>query len=329
MSVSGDPSQPGGKAQLTLVPVRVPEQTEMVTVRVGDRGDAGEYEVTIVFRHPVGAAGWAGRVPQAAELAGDSGMGIPAPTTFRLPLAESASVLTIDLIPNMNGRLGKAFSRIVAASPGEAVSLVQNHLGALLSRLCFELDAPVVVLQVDAKEVKTGTVTQHVIVRGQTHHFSTFPHVKVAPAFLRAALSIYREGLGSISPYYSLLCFYRVAEASSHYCTRVAKLRIQRGLDPSHERPILEDLDNIAADFPDFIGRSCSQIIDVIRKQYRVPVAHGLSLNETLLAADQVDQESDYWRAVPVARQVARKFLQLALQLRDALGDAPIHDLGE
>jgi hypothetical protein len=58
-------------------------------------------------------------------------------------------------------------------------------------------------------------------------------------------------------------------------------------------------------------------------------VAHGLTLDETLHAADQVDQETRYWKAVPVARQVARKLFEQASRARTRLGAGLIRELGE
>lgn len=320
---------PSAESQPRLVAVPIPIHTELVTVRAGVHGGNGEYEVSIVFRHPIHASGVEGRVPLADEKEGDSGIGIPEPTTFRLPIIDYPHELTINLVPNAAGRLGKATSRLTAESPGKAASLVQNHLGVLLSRLCFEIDAPAAVAQVDTREVATGILTQFVILRGQTRGFRTFPEIKVTGAFLRAAFSLYREGLNSTNPYYSLLCFYRVASGCNQYYGRVNALRRARGLDPRAEQCTFEDIDGVAIDFPDWIGRSCGYVTDELTRKYRVPVAHGLGVDDVLLAADQVDQESAFWKVVPAARQVARKLLSRAKSARDALEDAPIAELGD
>ena len=199
----------------------------------------------------------------------------------------------------------------------------------MLSRLCFEIDAPVAIEQIEIREVATNTITQYVIVRGQTRGFASFPEVRVAGPFLRAAFSIYREGLNTTNPYYGLLCFYRVAAGCQQYIGHVNLVRKSRGLAPLRESLIFEDLDGVGADFTDWIGKSCDQVAQILYKEYRVPAAHGLRIDELLLAADQIDQESKFWRAVPAARQIARKLLSRAYRARGTLEDGPISELHE
>jgi len=313
--------------QPTVTPLPVPEYTELVTIRQ-TAGEPGDYDVTIVFRHPIQASGMDGRIPLAEERDGDSGLRIPGPITATLRL-EGLPDLVIYLATNSTGRLAKAASTVAASTAGEAVSLVQNHLGVYLSRLCFESDAPITIDQVQAVEVSTRHITQHVVVRGRTRTVNAMPEIRVESPFFRAAFSVYREGLNSTNPYYSLLCFYRVIEGCQQYLSLVAPLIKNRGMAPTSEPLIVEDLDGISQDFPSWIGKRCNAVSQALLKDFRVPVAHGLSVAETLHAADQVDQESKYWKAVPVARQIARKSITQTMTMRKKLGTGIVSELGE
>jgi hypothetical protein len=179
-------------------------------------------------------------------------------------------------------------------------------------------------------ERSTGSRDAHLVFRGQTRRIAEFPEkLSVPSAFFRAAHAIYREGLNSVNPYYALLCFYRVIEGCAHFTGKARLLARRSGLDVSDERLVLEDIDDIGQDFPNWIGKTCQWVAGELYRAYRVPVAHGLTMGEVLHAADQVDQEGKYWKAVPIARQVARKLLFQSARARERLGADPIQELDE
>lgn len=96
------------------------------------------------------------------------------------------------------------------------------------------------------------------------------------PTPLRPVLALYREGLGSASPIYKFLCFYKILEG---YLTRLkpdlAKLFRAAELSypvPSDSVPNHPDLDS---SFHAYIGKSITQFRnDLLKKGFRDAVAH-------------------------------------------------------
>jgi hypothetical protein len=310
-----------------------PLYTQLATAHFRDggrseEGSTAEYEVTIVFRHPVQAPGIDDTLHKADELDGDSGIGIPGKTEVVVTTGDQPPrELRVLLVPNGDGRLSKAVSKLHAKNFGDARSTVFSHLGPLLSRLAFEADAPLDVLQVDATEIATGDHDRAAVLRGQTRRFVAYPEIKVPPPFFRAAFGIYREGLNSTNPFYALLCFYRVAEGVIAYRARQSSYAVAHGVDPTRPTAVVEDLDEISKDFPDVVGWKCSRASTWLGMNYRVPVAHGLE--GALHEADDMKERDRYWRAVPLARQVAHKLLEVEWQFRQKLGLAAIAELDD
>ncbi len=308
-----------------------PLYTQLATAhfRSGGRGQEGEpgtYEVVIVFRHLVQAAGVDDTLRRAAELEGDSGMGIPGPVEFAVTTGDvPPREVRVRVQPNAAGRVAKAVSSLEARNFGDARSTVYSHIGPLLSRLAFEADAPIDVLHVDVTALATGDHDRSAVMRGRTRRFLAFPEMRVPPPFFRAAFGIYREGLNSTNPFYALLCFYRVAEGAINCSTRQSKYAAAHGIDPSRTAPVVEDVDEISGDFPEVIGWKCTRATVWLSVNYRVPVAHGLE--GVLHAPDEMFQRDRYWRAVPLARQVAHKLVAAEWEFRQKLGLGTIAEL--
>lgn len=293
------------------------------------QGGRGDYEAVLTFRHPVQPAGVESEVPHAHELQGDSGIGIPGEVELEVETPDVPSgKLRVRLVPNDRRNLAKAVVRLEADGFARARSIAFSHVGALLSRLGFEADAPIIVRQIDVTERATGSEQISVLHRGQTRRFEPFPpDLRVAPPFFRAAFAVYREGLNSTSPYYALLCFFRVIEGARRYRGKQAPYARGRGIDLSlFPEPVVENLDEIGRDFPKAIGRRCADVAQQDLADYRHVTAHGADLDDPH-APDQLNEEDRYWLAVPLARQVARKLLEREWELRSELGFQTIPEL--
>src|SRR5437867_4877487 len=102
-----------------------PLYTELLGLQLGSvphgLGAPGLYEVTIVFRHPIQAAGQDDALVAVSEKEGDSGIGIPRPISLGMPTPEvPTGRFKLDLIPNKEGRLGKARATVPAQHLGHA-----------------------------------------------------------------------------------------------------------------------------------------------------------------------------------------------------------------
>jgi hypothetical protein len=288
------------------------------------------YRVTVVFRHPIQAAGFSDEQLKELSAEGDSALRIPAGrTTF---VAEDPQVeggeLRMSLEANTAGRLGRAVAELTVDGAPLARRIVTTHLGAILARLAFETDALVVVHWVEVVAGSTGHTERGFIYRGDDSILERWPEWKHhEPDFFRSAYAVYRDGLNSTNPFWSLLCFIRVIEGVLGYRAKAMKLARERGLNLVRPTLELQDDPMIVHPFRDWIGKKVFWVAGQLHTEFRVPLAHGVSPDESMQAADQIGVESRHWLARPVAHQVARALLRDAREIRDMFGTDALPEL--
>lgn len=306
----------------------------MTIVTIADRGNnegrRAAYRVTVVFRHPVQAAGFDDDGVRAPTLEGDSGLRIPADDTqivLEEPEVEGGE-LRIALRRNGNGRLAQAVAELVVDGSLAARRIVTTHLGAILARLTFETDAPIAVHVVEVTAIDTKQTETGLLYRGADVELTKWPDwAHHAPAFFRNAYAVYREGVNSTNAYWAVLCFVRVAEGALVFRARATSLMKARGMDLARPPLLLEDDALIVPPWRESIGKRAGAVVDKLKHDLRVPAAHGVSPAEPMQAADQLGVENRYWLGRPVAQQIARTLLRETLELREILGVEPIPEL--
>ena len=286
------------------------------------------YRVTVGFRHPVDPAALT-----EAELeslpAGDSGLCVASDAVLVYGPPEGSSAdLHISLTRNPSGRLARARAIVDASSTLEARGIVMPIVGLAVSRLAFEYGALIAQHWIEVVNVETSYRELGMVERGEDVVIPSWPDWAAIPgAFFRTAFAVYREGLITLNPYYGLLCFQRVIEGTRHCRGAQSKYARRMGVDHARAPLLFEQEEGIVGPFVEMVGRSCDAVADMLYTHFRIPVAHGVRLDEPLLAADQLQVENRYWLSLPPARQVAHKFLRAELDFRTRLGAGPIPEL--
>lgn len=109
--------------------------------------------------------------------------------------------------------------------------ILTTHLGAILARLAFETDALVALHWIEVVAVSTGHTERGFIYRGDDSVLERWPAWKHhEPDFFRNAYAVYRDGLNSVNPFWSVLCFIRVIEGARAYRAKAMNLAKDRGL---------------------------------------------------------------------------------------------------
>jgi len=289
-----------------------------------------KYRVTLVFRHPVQASGFDDEQLKSVNTQGDSGLRVPpGPAVFvaQDPQVEGGE-LRISLEANEKGKLGRAVAEVTVAGAPLARRVVSVHAGAILARLTFENDAPVVIHWIEVVALSTGHTERGFLYRGEDVKLERWPDwTHHETDFFRNAYAVYREGVNSTNGFWSVLCFIRVIEGVRSYRAGAMRLVKQRDIDVSRPKLELQDDRMIVAPFGEWVGKNLMWIADKLHDEFRVPIAHGVSPDEPMQAADQIGVESRHWLARPVAHQVARTLLRDAREIRDLLGPHPIPEL--
>jgi hypothetical protein len=288
------------------------------------------YRVTVVFRHPIEAAGFSREQLKSVSAEGDSALRVPGGTaTF---VAEDSQVeggeLRINLEANTVGRLGRAVAEVTVDGAPLARRIVTAQLGAILARLAFETDALIAVHWIEVVAVSSGHTERGFVYRGDDSILDRWPTWKHhEPDFFRSAYAVYRDGLNSTNPFWSLLCFIRVIEGARAYRAKAMKLAKDRGLSLTRPKLELQNDPMIVPPFRDWIGKNVFWVAEQLHIEFRVPLAHGVSPDEPMHAADQIGVEGRHWLARPVAHQIARSLLRDTREIRDLFGDEPLAEL--
>lgn len=114
--------------------------------------------------------------------------------------------------PNEAGFLAKIESAPLKANNfSDAEEKAYRALVPSLSNWAAHLDIPLNVYQVDSKHVATGNTRMSMCTPAWEVPFSVVPTAELKPEF-RGYVSLYREALGSNSPVYTFLCFFKIIE---------------------------------------------------------------------------------------------------------------------
>jgi hypothetical protein len=145
-----------------------------------------------------------------------------------------------------------------------------------------------------------------------------------------AVMSLYREGRNSTSPFYRLLCFYKILEAwNQHGNIFGAADRLIRQKKLPFRRPrriITKDMLVQSLVFnrsPEFEGKTFTEFFSLLTP-YRIRVAHAVTDAGTFIDLDKYDSVVEFGPIANLADMVARQIIldefDLWRQIRGADG---------
>jgi hypothetical protein len=294
--------------------------------------ERGAYRVTVVFRHPVQAAGFDAHLLKDLPAMGDSGLRVPAgPSRFVIEDDQvEGREFRIAFEANKYGRLGRVVSELTVDGAPLARRVVTSHLGAILARLAFENDSLVEFQSIETVDVATGKAERGFTQRGEDVVLEAWPAwAHHESAFFRNAYAAYREALVSTDPYWAVLCFIRLIEGVRVWRTRAMALASQRHLPLTRPDLVLVPDPLIVEPYREWVGKKASWVADKLHHDYRLPLAHGVTPDNPMLASDQLGVEGRHWAVRPVAHQIARRLLQDARDIRALFGDGQVPEVDD
>jgi hypothetical protein len=130
-----------------------------------------------------------------------------------------------------------------------------------------------------------------------------------------AALSLYREGRNSTSPFYRFLCFYKILEAwrkRAGVFASADRLIREKGLPFRRARPrVTQDMLNLALLFrgrPELLNRTFTQLYDGLAGD-RAKVAHAVTESGEFVNLDDYSSQTHLGALANLLDQVARILL--------------------
>jgi len=181
---------------------------------------------------------------------------------------------TVIVGKNANSEASMVKMTCWARSATEALERLQLACAAFLDHWAYVAVAPVYLTRVRSRDLKNKC--EMIRVSGPFRSAIINPSATEIPTPLRPILALYREGLGSASPIYKFLCFYKILEG---YFTRLkpdlAKLFRAAGLSYPAPSDCVPDHPDIDPSFRAYIGHSITNFRDnILRPDFRDAVAH-------------------------------------------------------
>lgn len=285
------------------------------------QGAEGWYRVTFVLVRPGYNLVSENRYSFASGLRGNSHLAITKPA-FTPPDNPDADRILIYSrtkdgefrfkgYPNAEGFLGKVESfEFKARSRDDAKKKAYRALTPSLSNWSIHLDIPLEVYQIDTLELATGSKQMSMTNPYWEAPFAVAPSAEMKPEF-RGYAALYREALGSNTPVYRFLCFYKIVEGIQDRRRRLATEARLAQREPARYKeflpsaqdeirvwlnaifPVRRNWDAMTLDTavpPDVRGKRFSAVIHNTLRPLRVDIAHALSSasGELTLSADEL-----------------------------------------
>lgn len=97
--------------------------------------------------------------------------------------------------------------------------------------------------------------------------------------------AMYREAMNATSPFYRFFCLYKILEGLLNRLRNLIYTEAKRsGITLQPFKPLVPDLDDLPAQYKDFVGRSIQYFFDThLTKRYRTAVAHFVTDSDAVL----------------------------------------------
>jgi hypothetical protein len=161
-----------------------------------------------------------------------------------------------------------------AHSAAQAMARLQLACASFLDHWAYEATAPVYLIRLRVRDLTHQS--EMVRFASPFRQCTIIPAATEIPTPLRPILALYREGLGSASPIYKFLCFYKILEG---YLTRLkpnlAKLFKMASLPYPLPSDLVPDHPDLDSSFRAYVGQSITKFRDdLLTPGFRDAVAH-------------------------------------------------------
>ena len=324
----------------------VPEFEHPTGPRHGDpQGSPGQYKVIVTLGRPGFSVLPERRFVSHEHNRGDSHLAI-APPALQVPSvpggANHIQILArtpdgdfvVHGYPNERGFLGTVVAEsVIAQDVADAVLKATKAIAPSLSNLSAHLDIPLRVQQTEILELRTGA--RHLIFE-VAHNDAPFmpPRQTTLSDQFMLHVSYYRESLGSNTPAYQFLCFFKIIEAirrrrgrmTADAKTRGEKVKIDevREIVPREPeefvpwlnaifaiRPTWDDVDLQSIFVAEARGRKFNRIVDDHLRPLRNGIAHSvLDDKEIAVSADESVGSGKLIKWLPLTKCMVRRMLR-------------------
>ncbi|MBB6582877.1 methylamine utilization protein MauJ [Ralstonia solanacearum] len=294
------------RERIVIVPIREGEE------KPSPSGGPGKYRVIYVLTIPGTALYHRALDFEAIMQSGDSLLRVaPGTAELRFEFQHERGPYRVCAKVNENHRLATMALEFDAENLREAEITAWDVTTPLMSTLAFENQVPVEFSGYEILELKTDIRVYAFGIVGQDRSLDlsrSLAHV----THLAQAMSAFREGLGSTSPFYQFLSFYRALESVHHMRTKrnaqVPKSE-RRSHDETFPMPPSTDGKQLEGVMRQVAGKRFKAIKEQMRPVMRNAVAH-MDPDQITKIVDRFEDFEAVIEWLPIVRYMAKRQLE-------------------
>lgn len=212
--------------------------------------------------------------------------------TTILSIATPAGVFEIH--PNGSGELAMVSMRVDAGSAIEARNLVQDATAPVLDHIAFMGGTPILTGLTRIEDETNQATTLDLIAPEQAVTLN--PGGGSLFSDLAPIYALYREFRNAVSPFYRLLCAYKIMEGIYGVLRKTARERAtEMGVRVIIPKEVVPDHPDIAQDLRHLVGKPIKTFCDnVLQKRYRDAAAHFLVQETEVLRVSSADERAKF-----------------------------------
>lgn len=222
---------------------------------------------------------------------GSSHVRAPMGTTV-LKVATPGGTFTIHL--NARGELALISMGVDATNATEARNLVQDATAPFLDHLAFMTGTPILTGITRIQDENNQATTLDLVAPEQKIILN--PGEQSLFEELSPIYALYREFKNTVSPFYRLLCAYKIMEGIYGVLRKIARERAkQLGTKLNIPKEVVPDHPDIARDLRYLIGKPIKTVCDnILQKRYRDAAAHFLVQEAEVLKVSSAVERSKF-----------------------------------
>lgn len=287
MTAPGALGAPGAPIQLTALAI-MPDERRSEASRLHDSKRRAFRVDTLLVK----STGFLDEI-KGDFTAADGGLHVHAPSGVPI-MRIASSGGTFEIHANARGELALISMRVEAVNALEARNLAQDATAPVLDHIAFMAGTPILTGLTRIDDEANQATTLDLIAPEQAvtlnpGNGALFPDL--APIY-----ALYREFRNAVSPFYRLLCAYKIMEGIYGVLRKTARQRAtQMGVRLVIPKELVPDHPDIAPDLRHLVGKPIKTVCDnVLQKRYRDAAAHFLVQETEVLRVSSAEERSKF-----------------------------------
>lgn len=211
---------------------------------------------------------------------------------------------------NNDGEISLLSSMITADSPNQAMAIFNDIVVDFLNRTSFLNRAPIFINQISAFDSTNDVMTTAFVSPPRSvlmDRLGETLSVEMKPIY-----ALYREALNSNSPYYKLLCLYKILEGLlGTLAFSVRKKARKLGIQLEAKKILVPNHPNFPNDLEEHIGKPIKEFFDgFLQKQHRNAVSHFILKSGKVLDVAVFEERKHFTNVSFVTDLCAREMIQ-------------------